>query len=323
MSKLLSVLCVVALLSAVALGQGVLGTRSAVNNAPSPQTYVGVSYPTYIYYNASLATGGVGLRNRAGGMLNVSGVTKPVQGAFVYWAVLTQTATIPVKVKSVTVARLYPTGAPTPTSATVTGTLIATGPDPCWGSAQIAIYRAAVPLNVAVGNGSYKIGLKAGASGLTDGSSPWLSGAKFPAFEGASLVLVGTGNATVEVFDTVLTGQTFFTDLEYYLDFYYTVNASNGPTILHLVGADGQTGPGFNTASGETTFENGIQIAGPGAANTDSDWDGTVAGPLPQLWDDTAHDITSIVNGSYYTYQQFNAPTGDCVTPIVNAVELR
>jgi hypothetical protein len=328
MNKLLSVLCVVTIFSVIAFGQ--LGTKSHAKKGAEPSAgYVGISYPTYVYGDASLGTGGLGLRNRGGGAFNVSGVTGPVQAAYLYWAVLTATATIPKAVEKVTIARLLPTGAPTPLSATVTGTLLTTAGDPCWGSYGTQIFRAAVPTTVATGNGTYKITLLKGASGLTNGADPWVSGAVFPAWEGASLVIVGSGNADVEIFDTVIQSE-FYTNLEYYLDFYYfTANAANGSTVLHLIGADGQTGSSYYPSlTGEQTWENGVQIAGSGFSvppvggqNGDSDWDGTIAGPLPQLWDDTAHDITNLVNGYYYTYNQFNS-YGDCLVPVVNAVAL-
>jgi len=70
-----------------------------------------------------------------------------------------------------------------------------------------------------------------------------------------------------------------------------------------------------------------VHIAGPGSNFNDGDWNGSSARPLPQLWDDVGHDITtatkagttslavSIGNGGKIPY--------DCMTPVANDVQVQ
>lgn len=329
----LSVVLAVVLATSAAAAQGVLGTPTA--NVPidvRSNTSLGWVLPSATYYNASLATAGVGLRNQRNGTVTISGVTGPMQAAYVYWAVITSTTTIPTPVKGVTVSRQWPIVTGVPTSKAVTGTLVGKGPSPCWGGAQILVYRAALPTTtVALGNGVYKIQLKLNASGRTDGTDPWYSTTTYPLFEGAALVFVGTGSSTVQLFDQAvsgyyaLSGQTFGLTTNDELDYpLYLGNYVTGRAIWHNIGADGQVGGSYtaNSSATETTYVNGVQIAGPGATNADSDWNGAIAGPLPQLWDSTAHDVSGAAYNYYYLDVQFNT-TSDCLTPVANVVEWR
>src|SRR4029077_17453895 len=87
-------------------------------------------------------------------------------------------------------------------------TVVGTGPTPCWDGDTITVMRATIPLNIATGNGSYQVIILSGATGATDGSDPWVNRV-LPEFEGASIVIVGTGPATVSIFDSGLSGHTF------------------------------------------------------------------------------------------------------------------
>ena len=75
----------------------------------------------------------------------------------------------------------------------------------------------------------------------------------------------------------------------------------------------------------ETTTINGLAVAGPGSAYNDSDWNGSAGYPLPQLWDDTGHNVTAAsprgttrLNVTFKT----NSATPDCLTPVANVVEV-
>jgi hypothetical protein len=327
---ILGVLFAVTLTILPAAGQNALGTRNAnVSMTFQPATSLSWILPSLSYYNASAASGGIGLRNQRNGTITISGVTTPMQAAYVYWAVITYTTTIPTPVKGLTVTRLWPTVAGVPAAQAVVGTLIGTGASPCWAGAQILVYRAALNTStVALGNGVYKIQLKVNASGKTDGADPW-AGTTFPLFEGASLVFVGTGTSKVYLFDQSisgynrLAGQTFSTSLDYRLWLNgYTVTSK---AIWHNIGADGQLGTSVLDATGsaqELTTINGTPHAGPGCTNLDSDWNGSSARPLPQLWDDMAHNITAISTGAGEIDVAFTSYL-DCLTPVANVVEFQ
>ena len=293
------------------------------------QTAVAPVNARIIYQSAQYGTGGVGLRNRAAGAIGVSGVLTPVKAAYIYWAVITKGAA-PAADKTIKLQRL----SPTPASAviSVAGTLIGTGPSPCWTPVTntISVYRGAVPLTVANGNGLYQVTLLAGASGTTAGADPWLSYTP-PLFEGASLVIVGTGVAgqRVEIYDNGFAGTTFQgnTGLSYTLTL---PTASTGKlTLLDNIGADGQEGASRLSKPGngdEQTTINGVHIAGPGSNAIDSDWNGSSAKPLPLLWDDTGHDITvatpkgtTALNVDVYITG--SPATVDCMTTVANVVE--
>ncbi|HKB98944.1 MAG TPA: hypothetical protein VKD23_09180 [Terriglobales bacterium] len=280
-----------------------LGTsKSGFSPAVTKQIDNGVTYLTALYTNASYGTGGVALRNRLTGAIHISGVSGPTQAAWLYWAVLLQnpTATQVARVGHVTIARQFPTGAPLPSSTTLNGTLIAVGGDPCWGSTGTYVFRAQVPNTIATGNGLYKVILR-GATGLTDGEDPWDFNVVFPLFEGASLVVVGTGTANVGLLDgqagTTFVGTTFSN--------YYQLpatTASGSRVLLDNFGYDGQIGASrsiFSPTSNETSSVSGypsltfVQVAGPGGETSNSDWDGSSGWPLPQLWDDTGYDISN------------------------------
>src|SRR5262249_55089090 len=150
---------------------------------------------TQTFLNAQYATGGVGLRNRASGGIEISGLTGAYTANFIYWAVITQ-GPPPVNVGRIKVQRLLP---PSPGSAvaTVTGAPIGvrTNNVPCeWAAVgdRITVYRGSMPATVATGNGTYKVFPIVGAPGNTGGEDPWVV-ANAPLFEGASIVMIGTG----------------------------------------------------------------------------------------------------------------------------------
>jgi hypothetical protein len=202
--------------------------------------------------------------------------------------------------------------------APVTGTLVATGADPCWGSAGIAIYRSNVTTKVP-GNGTYTLYLSSSQSATNSGADPWVSNS-FPAAEGASLVVVGTGTHKVAIFDSGFAGTTFLGTLSYSLTLAGGVTTQ--PVLWDNIGADGQIGGGRNaTIPGEQTLINAVQIAGPPSNPlTDSDWDGSAGFPLPQLWDDTGHDISAAAPTATTTLNVQFKSFGDCLTPVANVV---
>jgi hypothetical protein len=283
---------------------------------------------TAAYANASYGTGGTALRNRSQGVIQISGVTGTTQAAWLYWAVLLSN---PSKTQlkdaaKVTLARQFPTGGVT--SEALTGTLLAIGGDPCWGSSGAYVYRAAVNPAVANGNGTYKITLNKGAVGLSDGEDPWDGNVVFPLWEGASLAIIGQGGSSVGVLD----GQAGTTFVGGYSNFYElpATVGSGTQVLLDNFGYDGQIGDSrYGSASDETSnaegwpsLTNNILFAGPGGEVTDSDWDGSSGWPLPQLWDDTGHDISNaFLAGDTWVLVSYNAPY-DCVGTVAAIVSV-
>ena len=294
MSALLS-LCSVASAQQNPHWLGTTGSGFTAGLTKAPQSNISL---TATYSNASYGTGGVALRNRIKGSIHISGVTGPTQAAWLYWAVLFASTPSSAQLRGaskVQLQREFPPGIPS--AAQLTGTLIAIGGDPCWGSAGTWVFRASVPTTVATGNGIYRIILNKNSTGLSDGEDPWDGNVVFPLAEGASLVIVGTGVASVGLVD----GQAGTTFSAAYSNSYdLPAPATGGLVLFDNFGYDGQIGTSRTiTASNETTtvqgFPGGVSVlvAGPGGETGDSDWDGSSGWPLPQLWDDTGHDITN------------------------------
>jgi hypothetical protein len=302
------------------LGSAGAGFHVKASKAADPAATV---EPYKTYTNASYGTGGIALRNMGKGVLHVSGVTGPIQDAYLYWAILFNTAT---PATSLSHVLLRPITFPLFDFLEVplTGTLLGISADPCWGSTGGAVYRAEVPKWIVQGNGAYEVTLAKGSSGLTDGSDPWVS-YKLPLAEGASLVIIGTGNYTVGIYDTGFTASEFDTT------FNYTLNlpaAYTSDALWDNIGADGQTGHSRDATASlslETTVINGVDISGPGALDNDSDWNGSSGFPLPQLWDDTGHDISAAFAGSPPPTTAAISFTshGDCVVTIANVLAVK
>ena len=298
---------------------GTSASQSAVN-APSTVALSPLA-PLAGFSGASYATGGKGMRNQRAGGIVISGAKKPIQGAFIYWAVISQGAPVAAD-QSVIVQRLFPT--PASTAVKVVGSVVGSGPQPCWSGDTITVFRGTIPLTVATGNGSYQVTLNAGASGTTNGTDPWVGG-NLPLFEGASIVLVGTGTGQVALYDSGLSGSTFNSSLTYTL--LLPATATGALTLWDNIGADGQQGKSRSSSvAKEKTTINGVAVAGPGSAYNDSDWNGSAGSPLPQLWDDTGHNITAATKSGTtslnITFNTNDGTTPDCLTAVANVVEV-
>jgi hypothetical protein len=279
------------------------------------------------YTTAQYASGGVGLRNRGTGGISISGAITPIKAAFLYWAVITSDAA-----KTPDTQMKLQRLSPTPASAvtTLTGTLIGTGPSPCWIGNTISVFRATVPTTLATGNGLYQVTLLPGAGGSTAGGDPWVGTRVLPLFEGASLVIVGTGpsGSRVVIYDSGIAGKTFdgAGGLSYSLSL--PAAATGKLTLFDSIGADGQEGDSRLAESGlgdESTYINGVYVAGPFSLSNDSDWNGSSGKPIPQLWDDIGHNITTSTPSGTKTLDIAignggEAPS-DCMTPVANVVQ--
>ncbi len=291
---------------------------------------IGPLKPVLVQAKAGYATGGVALRNRAAGNISISGLVGAPRITLLYWAVISVGAPAPAA-KSIQIQRLAPL--PASLVAVVPGVVVGVGPTPCWGpaNATITVFRAVVPAAITgPGNGSYQLTLLPGAQGLMNGSDPWAGAPVLPLWDGASMVMVGNGAGTVSVFDIGLAGKTFVPNPA---PFNYILGLPVVPpgkrTLFDNIGADGQHTLGASRAdvlsiSDEATTINGFPVAGPGSNHVDSDWNGSSGLPVPELWDDTGHDITPVsVNGQINLNISIFSPLApaDCLTPVANVVE--
>jgi hypothetical protein len=301
-----------------------LGTTDAGFPIRKAPTSIGPVNPFLVVSSAQYGSGGVALRNRGTGAIHVSGVIAPVKVAYIYWSVLINAAGVIPAMTTVTLQRLFPPPAAAP--VVLNGVLLKVGADPCWGSAGAAVFRAPVPIAVASGNGLYQITLNAGASGLTNGADPWVGAPVFPLFEGASLVIVGTGTGNVAIYDVPLASTEW--DMANPLNYALTLPAAATGTLTlwDNIGDDGQIGTSRTAVPGislETTTINAVAISGgAGALDNDSDGNGSSGYPLPQLWDDTGHDITKATPAGTAALNVAFASNGDCLNAIANVVEV-
>ena len=298
-----------------ALGVQVPGAQALPSLDPSPEANSATAASSAHF---GYATGGTALRNRATGTISISGVQAPVVAAYLYWAVITKGAP-PSAATKLSVVRLFPGSAAT---ATLTGTPVGTGKPPCWPPTdRITVFRAQVPTSLVTGNGQYEVRLLSGAGGSTASGDPWASTVTPPLWEGASLVVVGQGNGTVVIYDVGLAGATFTSTLSYSLTLPKAI--AGGVTLWDNIGADGQIGQSRRAFAAEKiTTINGVRIAGTGSAYVSTDWGGSSGLPIPQLWDDTGHDISAAARaGTTSLAVHFTSPN-DCLTPVANVVQI-
>jgi len=281
--------------------------------------------PTMKFVNSSYGTGGVALRNRGAGGISISGVFAPVKAAFVYWAIIG-----PNPVPVITIKRLFPLPAAGP--ANLPGVVVGAGPAPCpWPGNIITVFRAKIPLGIAIGNGLYEVSPPAGAGFTVNGSDPWTTVVP-PLLDGASIIMVGAPSplappGIVSIYDKGLAGRTFISGGGLAYNLVLPIPTPGHRTLIENVGADGRHTLGASRlavpgVTSETTTIGGPAFAGPGSAYWDSDWNGSSGLPVPELWDDTGHDITALGAGLPNLPITVSQPGGgDCLTPVVNVVE--
>jgi hypothetical protein len=292
-----------------------------------------------VFPNSVVAGGGAGLRLKTRAHISISGLQGfSAFAAVMYWSIITE-GPAPAKFYTVKLKNEQ-----TNKIVSLTGTVVGTGPSPCWNGDTITVFRVLVPTGASgpLGDltaGNYEVDVPPGdeiAQPLN--GDPWIGTQSPPSWEGVSLFLVGgptTGllSGTTAFYDTGIAGTTFggpFGDTTSSTLVLPSGSQTIGPTAFYNVGADGQVGtsidavfPGVVT---EQTFIDVTQVAGftrtPGTApstlDTDSDWNGTVAGPLPMLWDTTAHSISPGVTTTLDV--TFTNAKEDCLTQVANVV---
>jgi hypothetical protein len=299
------------------------GTAATSTTRAVPQAALGTITPANVFRNAQAATGGVGLRNRRVGSVEVSGAPSPISAAFLYWAVITN-GPAPVAARTVRIQRRFPT--PVSAVMTVTGGVVGTGAQACWIGTTITAFKARVPTSLATGSGAYELTFPAAASGLANGRDPWFGTPVLPLLEGASLVLVGPGNNTVAIYDRGLSAQTFIGSATLSYTLAFPVGFGGISLQWDSIAADGQCGQSrtaIASLSNEVTRINANPIAGPGSAYADSEWNGAVADPLPELWDNTSHNVTDAVPAGSLSMAVRVTGGDDCLTPVANVVGIR
>jgi hypothetical protein len=287
-----------------------------------PTLNLGTIKPFKVFKNASYGTGGVALRNRGAGGISISGVVAPVQAAYIYWAVIDPNADS----SKITVKRLYPgTAGP----VTLPGVVVGAGKPPCpWPGNQIVVFRAQMKAGFALGNGLYEVSPFGVGAGTTDGSDPWAVVA-LPLWEGASIVMVGQPSGApglVSIYDRGLAGNTFISGGGLAYNLALPITTPGIRTLFDNIGADGQHVQAAsrlaNPAFTQETTTIGPPQSGPGSLYWDSDWNGSSGLPVPELWDDTGHDITALGSGVGALPVTVSQPKGlDCLTPVANVVE--
>jgi len=301
-----------------------------------------VTGSSLVFANSQIAVGGAGLRNRTRAFIQVTGFLGPkgpmvANAAVMYWAIIT-TGPAPSQYYTVKLTNLQ-----SKLTASLTGTVVGTGPSPCWPGDTITVFRVLVPTGASgpLGNltaGDYEVNVPTGAANVYN--DPWTGTPSAPEWEGVSLILIAPGNgpsdpfhnATVVIYDTGIAGNTFggaFGDTESYT-LVLPANTAGSGTFTNI-GADGQVGVSTSAAfpqiAAEQSFLNTTQVAGfpriPGSApdglDPDSDWNGTIAGPLPQLWDTTTHTFGPF-GSSPSLDVTFTNVKDDCVTQVANVV---
>ncbi len=298
-----------------------------------------ISPSALVFPNSQYAAGGAGLRNRTRAHIQITGGNANLQLAtagVMYWAIIT---TGPAPAQYYTVKLINEQAG---LKKKLTGTVIGTGPSPCWPGDTITVFRVLVPSSPGgplgqLSQGDYEVDVSSGAANVYN--DPWVGTPSAPEWEGVSLILVFPGdqnaNGTVAFYDTGIAGMTFGGTHLFGDTLGYTLvlpPSASGPFRFTTIGADGQVGNSVSAAfpqiAAEQTFIDNTQIAGftrtphraPDTLDPDSDWNGTIAGPLPQLWDTTSHTISPGPEGSMdVTYT--NAKD-DCLTPVANVVFL-
>ncbi|ANM31630.1 hypothetical protein ABI59_21825 [Acidobacteria bacterium Mor1] len=202
----------------------------------------------------------------------------------------------------------------------VVGRKTADSQDPCWGMAGSHSYVADVTPWI-LNNGShpnqdYDVVVPFNARTSTTGQNPWNpSEVQEQRNQGATLIIIYANDQTVGplfVYDNLPNSMFFNTA---------TFNLAHGiasrPALFSMVGADGQRGGGFdNSAALETSFFDGVQIAG--SPVMDSDWNGGDGVTLTQLWDTHSHLVN--LNNSGTSSVTYNS-TGDCLVPVAFVID--
>ena len=283
------------------------GTVDASGAGPVPRA-VGLTLDrSFEFQGAAHVANGVALRNATQGAIHLRGVPlgRTVIRAYLYWNLADTSA-----VGKATWRATFDGFA-------VTGQKVADSADACWGNVGNHTYRANVTRFIPKRrpNGIYDVVIQFDSQTETTGQNPWApTEAQDVRLNGATLFVVYQADAsTVLIYDS-LSASTFSATGTFTLNH---PGLGNSAGLFTMTGGDGQRGFGHsNSASNETTYFAGSQIAGPPVAA--SDWDGSAGWPLVQLWDVHTHPVLLDAGSSTVVY---SAGT-DCLVPAAFALEV-
>jgi hypothetical protein len=273
------------------------------------------------------------MRNMGSGTIRLRGIPSNalVLRAFLYFGLICETGGCPATVDGDFEGR------------TITLSKVGTAANPCWGSGDIAAYRADVtglmPSTSTRGshriaNGDYQ--LTGFPSGERTGSTPWQGTPARPLAEGATLLVIYRHGSTPsgsrvyihEGVESLLGANAVLTNT---LALSPAGPAPVSTAILTRFGADGQTGEApaaFPDLTGEKTYVGPspaalTQIAGPGSTrDLDSDWNGADGGAIAQLWDTRTTDVTGLIPSGASSYAVRYTTGFDCLTTIGYVLQL-
>ena len=265
-------------------------------------------YKTYTGHYGYV-TAGIGVRNTGRGTISlVLPRGTSLTAAYLYWIILDNTTPNSNNNKIVINGIL------------VTGTLIGSGPSPCWTPPKGYTYRAWVYDQLSQAEGRYgtSYGLEVGGmrSNMTDGQSPWKTAGGAPMAESVHLVLVYSDSAIPSSVIKIYNG--YFESSGGTATFAYAWPArASGTALFSHLTADGQ-------ATSVTPFAKSIDFTGPTAITTTIDKANTLNGRDPSitskatyegsLADTNTYNVGSLVplagGASAITYNL----DGDCIS---------
>lgn len=305
-----------------------------------------------VFPGTRVAANGMSLRQCTSGAINLVGVPpgSVIVRAYLYWQWISLPAPVPGLQDALWIQHT-PRVVPNPAGGLamparfrpvrVAGTLVGSGPDPCWLGGANFTYRADVT-RIVSGGATYQLWLPAGAAPAADWTDPFsqFSFPPGPYCEGASLVVVYASPSeppgTTLIYDTGLAGTMFVTTpgISYNLTG-FTAPGSESRWIN--IGGDGQTGAGYGDVFSlglEMTVFQGLALAGGGAGApifsfyNDSDWNGSANKPVGQLWDTSGHEVSAVLPAgstaaSVTVFDPTGSPFADCLVPAANVLWIR
>lgn len=248
---------------------------------------------------------GVGMRNTGYGTIVVDDVPAgaSVAKAYLFWAVIGLPNYQGFKFQNGKI-----------NGKSITGSLVGVAQSPCWsvpglGYPPIWAYRADVTSKmIRGGNGSYS--LTGFASGLTDGSDPWVSTPAGPLLEGATLVIVFAKSTypttLVKIFNGAATTSSSSASLHVNM---LGMNATglSGLTQTTFIGADGQdadeVGSHFFIEDLDVIWD-GLSVPNGAGANYSGG----------NLWDTETRDLTYLVDPPEPDFWFSTIGDSDCLT---------
>jgi len=279
-------------------------STDSVSGATSSEGLTTAAYSTSLH--GGYVAAGTGMRNRGWGTIIIKNLPSgaSTNAAFLYWSVI------------------GPAGVTTPPASysqgkfngnAITGTLLGSGPSPCWGGGNIFAYRATVT-GLVTGNSVYH--LTDFASANKWGDDPWSVSTTFPAAEGASLVYIYSKANYPLTFVKILNGV-------------QTVNMTSGTSTTTFTGLPAYSLPvartTFIVADGQHNDIAGKSLNFNGRALPSSMLNGTDRQNGVNFLNGNLQDTTSAlvkVNPSATSAFARIIPSGDCLVWIAQVVSV-